>query len=519
MVFGLIGAAIATFGAASLKHSRVVRSSTSMRASAEGALRLTIDQLKRHQTMCGDFGAPLQRTDLVTNDTKSLSVQCTNIAGANQGANAWAVILTGNGSGTQAALISSGADSAPRKINGSMYMAVPQSNAVNSPMVLDGDLWYPHPTCESPTPPTITGMTITTTPPHAKLCTTATWQSLIPTLLLPPKPPVANPAGQDDMVPNCRVFFPGTYTAPPSLATENYFVSGDYYFDFQAPASTVFEIKNATIIGGRIDPNLGDTQYLTSTNCASAPTTAGLFGSGYGVTWFVGGASQIDIQSNGRLELFRRMQGTQVVSVMGVQQSVNGYARSTATTASGKPLISTKSGNNNDLVIHGMLYAPDAQIVFGNVTNTANAQVLGGVVANSIDMQSSASATGFVVSNTKIPAQTKILMKATATAPDGVSAVVQAVIDFEPARTVLNATLSGSNKTGTLTVPAAAPFSLDDDGSRVTGPGIPGDAKLTVAAAGTTATVTSEMGGITARAGIPIVVLTPRIAINSWRKV
>lgn len=513
MVFGLIGATIATFGAASLKHARVVRSSTSMRTTAEGALRLTLDQLKRHQTLCSDFGAPTQPLPLVTNDVQSVSVKCTNIGGANQGANSWAVILTGNDP-TFKALVSSGGGS--RAIGGSVYMAAAtESNAAVTNLTLDGDFWYKDATCESPTPPTITGMTIIRSPPNAKICTTASWQSLISTILLPPKPPVRNPAGQDNLVPNCRIFFPGTYTSPPSLALQNYFVSGDYYFEFDGS----WVVKQSTIIGGRADSDLGDTQYLPAPDCASAPTTAGLVGTGSGVTWLFGKGAWLDIQTQGSLELFRRMQGTQAVSVMAVQQSVNGYSRSTISNSAGGALINTDSGSNNNMVIHGLVYAPDAQIRFSNVSNSANSATLGGVVAASIHMQSSASATGFVISNTRMPSQTKILMKATATARDGVSAVVQTVIDYEPSRRVLNATVAGGGTIGTITVPAATPFALDDNGSLVTGPGLPGDAVLTVPAAGTTATVTSAMGGIVARTGVPIVVMTPRIAINSWRKV
>ena len=152
-------------------------------------------------------------------------------------------------------------------------------------------------------------MTITPAPPRTKICTTKTWSEIVPTVLLPAKPASVNPAGRDDLVSGCRIFFPGTYTGPPDLADQNYFVSGDYYFEF----NDVFDIKQATVIGGNIDPTLGDTQYLSTPDCANARSVPAVGGAedGYGNSWFLGKGARIDVGTQGTLEIFRRDQGTQ----------------------------------------------------------------------------------------------------------------------------------------------------------------------------------------------------------------
>ena len=507
VVFGALAGSVAAYGSASFVHTRTVRTQTAMRVSAEAGLRSTIDQMKRHQSLCGDLGASPAPMAISPNGA-SVTVTCTGVSGETQGVNGWAVILTGVGAnGSYRSL--EGQGGGDRRIGGSMYMAVPSSNSITN-LELQGDLWYPSVNCAIATPPTISGMTITPSPPRGKICTAVSWPSLVPTILLPPVPTLLNPSGRDDLVAGCRIFFPGKYTAPPSLAAENYFVSGDYYFEFNGS----WQVNQSTVIGGAIDPTLGDTQYLPSQACinARANLTVAAAEDGYGTTWFMGKGATIDVNQQGKIELFRRRQGNPVVSVMAVPTTGSGYIASTVSLPVGTALITTKSGSNNDLVIHGLINAPLAQIGFGNVSGTANAQVLGGVIAAGIDMQSSASASGFVVETSSIPANAKILMTSKATASSGGSATVQAVIDFRLSRMVIDGV---TNSTTTVTS-ATARFTAADIGSRISGAGIAGDTKIANVVNSTTATLSAAT---TASANpVSFVIQTPQVAINSWRK-
>jgi hypothetical protein len=509
VVFGALAGSIAAYGSVSFVHTRTVRTQTAMRVSAEAGLRATLDQMRRHQSLCAD-SAPTALG--ISPNGASVTVTCTGVSGQAQGANGWAVILTGVGANQSfPSLQSEGGGT--RQIGGSLYMGVPSSNDVTNLTVKDGDLWYPSSNCATATPPTVSGMTITPTPPRGKICTSTTWPLLVPSIVLPDVPTTLNPSGQDNLVPGCRVFFPGKYTAPPALASQNYFASGDYYFEFNGS----WQIKQSVVIGGRVDPALGDTQYLSAPSCASAPTDPAVLSApstnGYGVTWIMGTGATIDISNQGKVELFRRRQGSQSISLITVPTTAAGYVASTVTLPGGTALIGTKSGSNNDMVIHGLIDAPLAQIAFGNVSGSANAQVLGGVVAAGIDMQSSASASGFVVETSSIPANARILMTSKATAPTGGSATVQAVIDFQPSRIVVDGVTTNTSKQVTS---ATAAFSSADVGNRVSGAGIVGDTTIASVTNATTATLSAP--ATQSGSGVTLVIQTPQIAINSWRK-
>ena len=66
---------------------------------------------------------------------------------------------------------------------------------------------------------------------------------------------------------SCKVFYPGKYTAAskPVLSGENYFRSGEYYFE-----DVTFDIDHALVIAGYSDGQYGDTQSFTSTLCTAA---------------------------------------------------------------------------------------------------------------------------------------------------------------------------------------------------------------------------------------------------------
>jgi hypothetical protein len=514
VIFGMLVGAIATYAGVSFRHTGIVRSQTEMRASAEAGLRVTIDQLERRQTLCSDFSTVPPPLAIAPNQAE-IVVRCTNIGGANQAANSWALILTGVGaSASLPSMISAGAASElwTRDIGGRIYMGAPNSHDVAN-LKLQGDLWFYDGTtnCESPSAPVIPGMTIEPQPPHGLICTPVPWTALVSPFLLPPVPTLVDPAGIDGLVDGktCRIFRPGTYTEPPDLAAgENYSVSGDYYFEFDEQ----FQIDNASVLAGRPDAALGDHLYLSMPECDGAWNDADVAGleDGTGATFFLGREAWINVAHNGRFEILRRLTGTQALSIVAVPTTGNGYEASTRLLSQDEAILSTKEGNNKDAVVHGLVYAPLAQLELGNVANDAAAQITGGAVVAGIDLQAS-NAENLAISNSSIPSQTKILMTSTATDGQDRSVTVQAVLDYQPSRLVLDGVLNGDTVSS-----AEADFGPEDVGSTITGTGIPPSVTIlnVIDEANAQLSAPAVNGS-----NVALVIETPQIAINSWRKV
>jgi hypothetical protein len=98
-------------------------------------------------------------------------------------------------------------------------------------------------------------------------------------------------------------------------------------------------------------------------------------------------------------------------------------------------LVLTQSGNNKEMVAHGLIYAPLAQMEFGNVSNTAIQKMLGGLVLSRAVLQSSTSATNFEISVGGNPIDADVMLTSTAVL-NGRTTQIRAVVEYRP----LNAT-------------------------------------------------------------------------------
>lgn len=522
LVFGVLAAALASYGAVTFRHHRVIRAQTSMRASSEAGLRYGLEQLRLHRTLCADVPGSLGDQDIaipITPNDATIQVTCSYAGGNLPAANEWAVVLTGYGvSSSEPSLQSSGASSVARRIDGPVYMQVtsPSSSAfgLSAPLEINqGDLWWYDATCTGASAPSPSNLTITPTPPRGKLCTTYNWYDLAPMPPLPTKPLPVDPSGRDDLVSGCRVFFPGAYAAPPALGGDNYFISGDYYFEFD----DIIDVRQADVQGGQPSPYSDDVAQLSNLapGCADAldnPTVAAAE-TGYGVTWILAGRARIEIDTHGRLELFSRSQGDQDVSIQAVETAGSGYTASTYDISQG-PIISMKSGNTNDMAIHGLIRAPEGLIEFGNVTNTVSAQATGGAVVAAVDFQGSASASGWVIGRSNRPGSTKVVMTSVATDGDGSTVTTQAVADYRIGRTVDDAVLTSGSRVVTS---ATADFTSADVGSVVFATSLPAGTTITAVTSSTTATVSAS--ATASKTSALLSIRTAEVAINSWRKI
>jgi hypothetical protein len=249
---------------------------------------------------------------------------------------------------------------------------------------------------------------------------------------------------------NCRVFLPGRYTTPPNQSGTNaYFQTGDYLFNFQG-ADKTFLIRQGTATAGKINPLVTPSNELDPdmTNaCKTAQATDPLAGNPtqFGATFYFGGGSHMSISTQGSLEIHARQQGLDYVSVQTLctpngswcNPSGNGGivgSGSTITAPAGGSMpnfLFTDSGNNKEFVAQALVYAPLTQVEFGNVSNTAQQKMLGGLIVSRLVLQSSTSATNFEISVPTSPITARIQLTSKAI-KNGTTTTVRSVVEYRP---------------------------------------------------------------------------------------
>jgi hypothetical protein len=288
-------------------------------------------------------------------------------------------------------------------------------------LIEDGDIWYYRPDCDNP------GLTLESnlsfTPAYrGTICVEQPWTDVYSAPAITALPTATAPP--PTMVGSCKVFSPGKYVAPPSLGNNTYFKSGEYYFE-----NVTLDVTGATATAGWADADLWrDQQFIANAPCSAAISADSTSGSTSGATFYLGGSSRIEIGNHGSLEILRRLQGDSLVSIQVIEDPLGPGIVSTLDYNDN--VVWTKSGNNTDLALHGLLWAPRAQLEFGNVTNAANGQILGGAAVARIVLQASASASAFIirVEPTFIAYELRIDSVAT---KDGQSTTMTAVVQVD----------------------------------------------------------------------------------------
>lgn len=430
ILLATVSSAMAGYASAGLRYARVVQDRADRLSAADGGMQYVIEKLKLRQTLCSTAIAQNGLTTIVPPSVNgaTITVTCDRIGTLISDIQSWALVVTGQGVPADSPIFSTqGGSGLTKSFGGPIFMSDPTRLNVAAPAeIKDGDLWYTGSACPTPAPPppTISNLTFTPAFLRGPLCTLKRWDELFSAPALPPMPSIANPA-PITMASGCKVFFPGKYTTAPVFAVENYFVAGDYYFE------DVYLDITGTAIAGFADGTNGDTQFLTANTCSAAATT--YTGTGSGATFVLGGSSKIYIDNNGGLEIMRRRQGTNVVSVQAVDSSnaTGGYKQSSVNYASLQNIYESKSGNNSDVAIHGLWWTPQGRVVLGNVTNSANGQFLGGVVGAYVEVQASASVNAFNIRVETSPSKGKWLLISTST-KNGFSTTIRAVVDYQP---------------------------------------------------------------------------------------
>lgn len=433
VVISLVVVAVAGYITTSLTYGNVVEERADRLAAADGGMRYAIERLQNSAyagclTNLGNSGYTIDFP--VDVNGADVEITCTKGSNSIHDIKAWAIIVTGEGVPPGQPMWSSqGGAGKTKLLGGPVWISDPARADLQSPVeVEDGDIWYYRADCTNPSLTIPANLTFT--PEYrGTICVPSEWDDVYDAPAVSSWPATLNPL--PTMEGACTVFSPGIYTAPPPLGANTYFKAGNYYF-----ANVLMDIENSIVTAGW--PNFdsfGDQQFIQNQPCDSArdsdrianqtadPTNKFLGGA----TFYFGGSSRIEIGNKGKFEIMRRLQGDSLVSIQVIENAAQGVV---STLDYNDNVVYTKSGNNSDLALHGLLWAPEARLEFGNVTNAANGQILGGAAVASIHLQASASASAFIIRVESSPIEFELRIDATAT-KNGRSTTMTAVVQVD----------------------------------------------------------------------------------------
>jgi hypothetical protein len=445
VVFTMIVIAVANLVTTGLRYGHVVEDRADRLAAADGGLRYGIERLRNMGDLCttaaGSGGGFTKIFPPEINDSDT-EVTCRRVGNPLSDIQGWGAVITGANvpAGQDLFMTRGGGGSSTSNVKtfrGPVYVADPTRLDFQARLIVeDGDLWYSQGSCEG-TLPTIDEMNtgyLEFDPSFLRgpACSDLAWDELFspPTKTIPSAQALAAPLPYDDVIfPGCRVFYPGKYTTVPELSDTNYFVSGDYYFE-----NVTFELAHSTAVFG-FPSGSGDSAKVDALECEAAMTydqnTSGERG---GATIWLGGSSHFIVDTGGELEIFRRQQNETYMSVYALTANGAGFVPSLYSyrvSTSIDWILETKSGNTNDIAIHGLFWAPYAKMSLGNVTNASVGQLIGGLAIAQLDAQASNSASAFSIGIEGNPVETNYLLQSKAT-KDGQSTTIRAVVQFRP---------------------------------------------------------------------------------------
>jgi hypothetical protein len=433
-ILGMIVVTLTGYVTADLRYSNIVESRADRLAAADGAMRFGVENLRNFKTLCttkAGTGGGFTTVFPPTINGSTSDVTCRRVGGTISDLQGWGVVVTGEGvPNGQPYFTTKGAGGSTGNIktfNGPVYINDPERMDLQSRMLIqDGDLWYTRSNCDA----SVTIPSYLDFSPdffRGPSCTDLTWNGGLftpPTRLLPTAQALGTPAAVDTSDANCRVFSPGKYTSITLGNNGNYFKAGDYYFE-----NVYFDVRQKTVIAGFPTGNAGDSAKVDTTACRTQMINDQASGAVGGATFWFGGSSAINVDNQGQFEIFRRRQNETFLSVAAVPSNGSGYVASNL--GWNDWLLETKSGSNNDVAIHGLVWAPRAGMTLGNITNAANGQLLGGVVLANMDTQASASASAFAIGIEANPVDVRLLLIATAR-KGSEATVIRSVVQFRP---------------------------------------------------------------------------------------
>jgi hypothetical protein len=437
VVLSMTVIAVANYSMSTLRYGRVLENRSHRIAAAQAAMDDAIERLELKRSLCstltGSAPQPINTEFPAVNGAQA-SVTCQIVSGQLPPSDGWAIVVTGEGVAAGVDTLVTDAGGRPT-IEGPVYTHNPSLINLSQPTTLiKGDLWYLDGVCAGGIPGTVAFKRSGVSVPKLDFdpatrglyCTNQSWVDLFgevpPTDTLAALPMAAPPLDDGLQPGTCKVFFPGHYTAAnkPVLAVNNYFMSGDYYFDnigVLALAADKLTMGNISTSDDFVYP------LLEENDADSACKAERLADNTDGATLYLGGDSRITVANQSGFEISRRRHGNYFMSMQVLPSS---------TVPISTPIISSDPGSNKDIALNGLVWAPDAAIDFGTVSAKKDAAIRGGaVVASFYGTISNAPGGGFLIKVPTSELSIKVLLESKAVL-EGQSTTVSVVADWRP---------------------------------------------------------------------------------------
>ncbi|MGH9247354.1 MAG: hypothetical protein ACRD29_24200 [Acidimicrobiales bacterium] len=345
LVVGLLVSAMLSQAYTGFRTTQVVRNTADKVYAVDAGIEHGIETFRNNPWMCpepGDtFSYPMQV------DGRAVVVTCENRWGSSLGAAGWTVITTGDSGPSLTTQGEATTISGPvfaTEVSEQLKLFVDGGPLIEQGIDFD---------CHNPE--NVSGIP---DPPFGYECLNMD----VPGPEVGPPDPPGDDGQWTPGGPDCTIFLPGLYAAPPPLTGINYFVSGLYYFEF--PDNQAWTVDGQAIVAGAPPDEAGACGYGSD--------------DGQGVTFVFDENSRMVVADEAAVELWAPPgdadQGIGAISILSAGEATDGS----------NAILTVVPSSGSSFVVHGLLYAPDRVVNLSGEGSVVEA--FGGVVARRLEL-------------------------------------------------------------------------------------------------------------------------------------
>lgn len=443
VVVSIIAAGISRYAGTNLRYSTVVRDRAAASAAAEAGVRYAIDRVTTNSvTSCDGGPVRIAPSHGRLYDDVTPTITCERLGGGAPTLGGWAAVITGEGIGSQEGLRID--DEGINAATGRIFVESADDDGIrvggSGPVRFrEADVFYDGSADDCATIEEYGNGSYDDydlDADHALVCWPQPWTDVVEEppyevadLLALPVDPMWTMSG------SCRVFEPGRYQSLDVLSGgHNYFRSGPYVFE-DADVDTAPGANGTYILGGYPHDSRFANRLITSGPCMAAQAADGLDGGPNGVTWYLGGSTEVEIRRSTTMELLPLVQ-TSGGREYAVSVHVLGPGSPWPETLDDRDQVIDDKGSSpdNTLLFQGQIWAPTLVVDLEDSHGDANGQLTSGVVAAQVLIESDPGTVGTLGPDIT-SVDHRLLLTSTATV-GGVTVEARAVVDHRPSAAI-----------------------------------------------------------------------------------